>query len=140
MFARRLVVWGPGRGRGTEWRRSGRRLSWLPLGTASSGLGRFAVGLADFDVALGMEVLDAVPASVDVDVGDDLATINPGDEFDRLIAVDAGGCAARFDGPHDGPAFPDGRGIAHVMIFGPFQARLYQMFFQLGVYFGSRNR
>jgi hypothetical protein len=72
-----------------------------------------AVGVASFDVALVVEVLNTLPLATLVDVGDDLAAIQTSDEFHWLVAFGAGSGAARLNGPDDRSTFSDRSGVAH---------------------------
>lgn len=96
--------------------------------SASGGLRGFSVRLTLFFVAFSVEMLDSVPAAVNVNVGNDLATINPGNKFHRVVAVNAGGCAARLYGSNYSPALANGRGIAHVLVVGSSTPRLDRSF------------
>ena len=61
--------------------------------------------MASFFVAFEVVVLYALPDAVLVDVADDLASVDAGDELHRLIALCTCCCAARLDGANDCPAF-----------------------------------
>lgn len=58
-----------------------------------------SVRLVAFVVAIRVEVLDSVPESVDVDVGDDLESPGLGNELDRRPASGANCCIPGFDQP-----------------------------------------
>lgn len=61
------------------------------------GLLGFAVGVASVGVALLVVVLHPLPAAIFVDVGNDLTTVDPGNELHRLVASVAGCGATRLD-------------------------------------------
>ena len=67
-----------------------------------------------------MKVLHAVPASIDVDIGDDMVLLGPGDELDWDPAVFAHRVVARFYGADNGPADSHERDhMAHICFIGP---------------------
>jgi hypothetical protein len=83
------------------------------LQLAARSASGIAVGLVGFLVALEVEVFDSHPAAAVVDVADDLAPVDSGDELHWLVAFGTGCGAARLDSPDDRPALPDGRGVVH---------------------------
>jgi hypothetical protein len=85
----------------------------------ASGSG-LAVRRAGLVIAVVVEVLDAVPARVDVDVGDDLAPFQPGYELELLPTMLANGVVAGLDEPYDGTANgEDGGNGSHPCYIGP---------------------
>lgn len=85
--------------------------------TSSCGLfrrlRRFPIRLLIFDVALVVEMFDALPNSAFVDVGDYLASVEAGNEFHRLVALHTSCRTARLNCPDNSPALPHGGCIAH---------------------------
>ncbi len=79
------------------------------------GSARLSIRLVALVVAIEVVVLDSLPNAVVIDVANDLASVDTGDELHRLVTLGTSGGAARLYSADDCSALSDGRGVAHVI-------------------------